>query len=79
MKCKGVQSKRAQVVLHSQNVCVSSPREVVVHRVASPHLQLENRTVITFQDLCFQEEKCVKTTEKSAQIQMLAQNVGFFI
>ena len=67
MKCKGCASKRAQVVSPSLTVSVASSRSVVLHPVSSLHLQLENRTVITFQDLCFQEEKCVKTTEKSAQ------------
>jgi hypothetical protein len=66
MKCKGRASKRVQVVSTGLTVCVASLREVVLYPVESLHRQLAKGTVITLQDLCFQEEKCGTNTRKTS-------------
>ena len=62
---QGGASKCAQVDSYSLTVCVASLRSVVLHPVASLHLQLENRTVITLQDLCFLQERLIANPKTS--------------
>ena len=59
---QGCASKCAKVDSYSLTACNASSRSVVLHPVASLHLQLENRTVITLQDLHVQQETMVVMT-----------------